>query len=107
MSTPQARLDLPRENIVEFCRRWRIVELALFGSILRDDYRDDSDVDFLVTFEDNHPWSLFDHMHMEDELCEMLGRKVDLVSRRGLENSRNYLRKANILDSVHVIYGRP
>lgn len=87
-----------------FCQRWQITEFALFGSILSSDFRPDSDVDVLVTFVPNAGWSLFDQIDMQDELQAIFDRPVDLVSRRGIEHSRNYLRRQAILDSAKVIY---
>jgi hypothetical protein len=90
----------------EFCRKWKIAELALFGSALRPDFGPASDIDVLVTFApDSHP-SLFDLAQMEEELKEIFAREVDLVSWRGLENSRNYIRRKALLDSARVIDGR-
>jgi hypothetical protein len=97
-------ITIPEDKITDFCRRWKIVEFALFGSILRDDFDLDSDVDVLVTFAPDAKWTLFDHVKMQDELKNLLGRQVDLISRRGLENSRNYIRRKEILDSARVIY---
>ena len=91
-------------KIIDFCQRWQIIEFSLFGSILRNDFRPDSDIDVLVTFAPNATWTLFDHVDMQDELQEILGRPIDLVSRHGIENSRNYLRRQAILDSAQVIY---
>ncbi len=71
------RLDIPRDRIAEFCRRHHIRRLALFGSVLRDDFRADSDVDMLVEFEDGHTPGL-DFFAMQDELSDLLLRKVDL-----------------------------
>lgn len=90
--------------MAEFCRRWKITELALFGSVLRDDFRPDSDVDVLVTFAPDAQWSLFDHVDMEDELRQILGRSVDLVNRRGIERSRNQHRRRAILESAQVVH---
>ena len=90
--------------LAEFCRRWKIAELALFGSALRSDFKPDSDVDLLVTFEAGAGWSLMDHVCIQDELADLLGRKADLVSRGGIERSRNYIRRKAILDSAEVIY---
>jgi len=105
LKTPyQKNIELPAEKVVEFCRRWKITEFALFGSVLRDDFRLDSDVDVLVTFGSDAEWSLFDHVEMQDELKRLLGRSVDLVSRRGLERSRNYIRRKAILNSAEVVY---
>ena len=103
-TTYQKNIELPAEKVVEFCRRWRITEFALFGSVLRDDFTPDSDVDVLVTFAPDAEWSLFHHVGMQDELKRLLGRSVDLVSRRGLERSRNYIRRKAILNSAEVLY---
>ena len=100
-----ARIDVPTDEIAAFCRRWQITELALFGSVLRDDFGPDSDVDVLVGFGEGAKHTLFDLNDMELELKEIFGRKVDLVSRRGIEASRNYLRRDSILKSAQVIYG--
>ena len=87
MSIADARL--PAQPIADFCRRWRISELALFGSVLRDDFRPDSDLDILVTFVPGTDWSLLDHIRMEQELADILGRDIDLVTRRSVEQSHN------------------
>jgi predicted nucleotidyltransferase len=99
-----AQIDLPMEQIEGFCRRWRITEFALFGSVLREDFRPDSDIDVLVTFSPEAKWSLFDFVHMKEELESHFQRNVDLVSRRGVEESRNYLRRKGILSSAKLIY---
>jgi len=95
---------IPRDRTEDFCRRWKIRELAFFGSVLRDDFHGDSDVDVLVTFVSEASWSLLDHVEMQDELAAILGRPVDLVSRRGLERSRNEIRRKAILESAEVFY---
>jgi hypothetical protein len=99
------RVTLPRQEIAEFCRRWQIDELALFGSVLRDDFGPDSDVDVLVRFAANSRPTLLDMVRMKDELEPILGHPVDLVSRRGVEMSRNPLRRKAILESAEVVYG--
>jgi predicted nucleotidyltransferase len=98
------RIAIDRERIADFCRRWKIVELSLFGSVLRDDFRPDSDVDVLVSFAPDAQWSLFDDVAMEDELTAMIGRKVDLVSRRAVEQSENWIRRKAILGSAESVY---
>ena len=98
------QIDIPHEALREFCERWEITELSLFGSVLREDFRSDSDIDVLVSFAEDTQWTLFDMVHMQDELREIFGRDVDLVSRRGLEASRNHLRRKNIIDSTEVIH---
>jgi predicted nucleotidyltransferase len=98
------RLPVDKQALQQFCKRWKITELGLFGSVLRDDFHQDSDIDVLVTFAPDAHWTLMDHVVIQDELSHLLGRKVDLVSRRGIEQSRNYLRRKEILDSAKVIY---
>lgn len=100
----RANIAIPEPELHAFCRRWRIAELALFGSVLRDDFRPDSDVDVLVRFAPNARPTLFDLVRMKDELQELLGRPVDLVSRRAIEASRNHVRRNAILGSAEVIY---
>ena len=98
------RISMKREEIAAFCQRWQITALAFFGSVLRDDFRPDSDVDVLVTFAPEVEWSLFDHIAMEEELSAMLGRKVDLVSRRAIERSSNWIRRKAILETAEPFY---
>ena len=98
------RIEIPKAEVAAFCQRWQIVEFAFFGSVLRDDFRSDSDVDVLVRFQPEARHSLFDLARMEEELGQIVGRKVDLVSRRGIEMSRNYLRRKAILESAEVLY---
>ena len=94
------KIEIPKEKIADFCRKWKIVELSLFGSVLRDDFRPNSDVDLLVTFSPDAEWSLLDHMAMEEELSAIFRRKVDLVSRRAIERSQNYIRRKVILETA-------
>ncbi|MBU4374114.1 MAG: nucleotidyltransferase family protein [Candidatus Methanoperedenaceae archaeon] len=100
----EASIEIPKEKIAEFCRKWKIREFALFGSVLREDFRPDSDIDVLVTFSKDARHTLFDLVHMENELKEIFGREVDIVSRRGIEASRNYIRKNTILNSAEAVY---
>ena len=102
--SPSAKIEIPKDKLAEFCRRWKIAEFALFGSVLRDDFRPDSDIDALVTFAPEARWGLFALVEMENELKGILEREVDLVSRRGLEASRNYIRRKAILQSAQVIH---
>lgn len=97
-------ITLPMDQLRDFCGRWRIHELAVFGSVLRTDFRPDSDVDFLVTFKPHAGISLFDMVTMETELAELVGRPVDLVSRGGIERSENWIRKKAILESVRTLH---
>ena len=97
-------IDFCEQAIEEFCERWKISEMSLFGSALRDDLGPDSDIDLLVSFAPEADWSLFDHLHMEEELSGILGRKVDLVSKRAVERSTNWIRKKAILESARPVY---
>jgi len=98
---------IPRDKIVTFCHRWKIRELALFGSALRNDFAANSDVDLLVTFSPDAEWGLLDHIAMQHELQDMLHRPVDLVSRRALERSQNWLRRQEILSSSRILFREP
>ena len=98
------RMDLPRDQIADFCRRWKITEFSLFGSVLRDDFRPDSDIDVLVSFSPEAHWSLFDLAAMEEELEALLGRRVDLLTREGVEQSHNWIRRKEILRTVVPFY---
>ena len=96
--------SIPREEIIRFCRRWKVRELALFGSALRADFKPESDVDVLASFHGNAHWGLFDHVQMRLDLEDIFKRKVDLVTRRALEQSQNSLLRARILDTAKVIF---
>lgn len=104
MSTLPLPIELPTQQIESFCRRWKVAELSLFGSVLRGDFRPDSDVDLLVTFTADARWSLFDLVQMEEELQSILGRKVDLVERKAVERSENYIRRKSILSRLQPLY---
>lgn len=95
------KIDVPKDQIAAFCRKWQIVELALFGSVLRDGFRPDSDIDVLVAFAPDVPWSLYDWVDMIDELKAIFGREIDLVSKDGL---RNPFRRHEILTTREIIY---
>lgn len=94
-------ITVDEAKIAEFCHKWQVTELSLFGSVLREDFGPESDVDVLVTFAPNAPWSLFDLVDMVDELQLIFGRKVDLVERDAL---RNPIRRRAILSSREVIH---
>jgi len=94
-------IDISQDRFVEFCRRWKVTELALFGSILREDFTPASDIDVLVTFQAEAVWSLWDLVDMRDELRELFGREVDLIEKEAL---RNPFRRHEILKSYKVVY---
>lgn len=103
--TINIKISIDYEKIAEFCQRWNITELALFGSVLRDDFQpESSDIDVLVSFAQDAHWTLFDLVDMEEDIQAIFQRKVDLVSRRGIERSQNHLRRQAILTSAKVIY---
>jgi hypothetical protein len=97
-------LEVPDEAIEAFCRKWKITQIEVFGSALREDFGPESDVDLLVRFERPIPWGLFDIVRMEDELTALFGRRVDLVDRLAVEESPNYIRRRAILGSARTVY---
>jgi len=97
----QMQIEIPAAQIDAFCKKWKVCEFSLFGSVLRRDFRSDSDIDVLVDFAPNHGWGLYDIIDMEDELGRIFGRKVDLVMKGGL---RNPIRRSEILQTRHVLY---
>ena len=97
-------IDIPLDRIVGLCRKWKIREFALFGSILRDDFGPESDVDVLLEFADDARWGLFDLGRMEEELRAIFRREVDLVTRRSVEESTNYIRRRHILGNMEVLH---
>ncbi|HUT28781.1 MAG TPA: nucleotidyltransferase domain-containing protein [Sedimentisphaerales bacterium] len=97
-------IRLSKEKIERFCRRNNVLELSLFGSALRDDFGPDSDVDMLVEFKQGKEPDLMEIVRIENELSEILHRKVDLVERVSVERSENYIRRRHILQSVETVY---
>src|SRR3954466_10940012 len=96
-------IDYDKEKLRDFCRKWKITEFSLFGSVVRDDFGPESDVDVMVTFSSDAGRSLFDMVHMEDDLVEIFGRDVDLLTRRAVERSLNHIRRDSILgDAVSL-----
>ena len=100
----ELKIDVPLDGIAQFCQRWKVSELALFGSILRADFEADSDVDVLVSFAGDAQWGLFDLVTMQEELGALFGREVDLVQRAAVEQSENYIRRKRILEHLEVVY---
>jgi predicted nucleotidyltransferase len=106
LQTVSKKLNIPDllPMIQSFCSKWKIVEFAFFGSVLRDDFNDESDVDILIRLSSGIRIGFFELADMEDELAAALGRKVEIFTRKGLEFSRNPERKASILSSAKVVY---
>jgi uncharacterized protein len=99
-------IELAIDTITKFCQRWQVTEFALFGSILRTDFRPDSDVDVLVTFSPAAQHTLLDLVRMEDELRDIFHREVDLVEKRVVEQSSNWIRQREILSTAEVLYSQ-
>jgi len=97
----QPKINIPKAKIEDFCRRWKIKEFALFGSILREDFRPDSDIDVLVTFAPDGGITFDNRVEMLDELAEIFGRQVDLVEKDAI---RNPFRRHDILTTKEVVY---
>jgi predicted nucleotidyltransferase len=97
-------LKVEADRIADFCQRWKISRLAVFGSAVRGEIRPDSDIDLLVTFRSDADWTMFDHFTMEEELSHLFGREVDLISIKALEENQNPIYRREILDSARQIY---
>ncbi len=106
MTMVHPRIDATPEQIEQYCRKWGIVRLELFGSVLRDDFDGQSDIDLLVTFAEGHGTRLRELLDMEEELQALFGRPVDLVKRRLVEESPNWIRRSSILESARPIYAQ-
>ncbi len=100
----QDRLNISREEIINFCQQNQIQELSVFGSVLREDFNKTSDIDFLVVFNPKIKLSLMDLVSIQYQLEDKIGRKVDLVEKRSIEKSHNWIRRQNILDTAIIIY---
>jgi len=97
-------LGIPEEKIANFCERWKIKRLAIFGSAAKGELRPASDIDLLVTFSQDADWTMFDHFTMEEELSNLFGRDVDLISLRAVEENPNPISRREILNSARQIY---
>ena len=100
----QLQIQLPQQAIAQFCQRWQIKEFYLFGSVLREDFRPDSDIDIMVSFEADAPWGLLEFVRMKRELETLIGREVDLVTKKSIEESHNWIRRKEILGTAQVVY---
>jgi uncharacterized protein len=104
MAETLVRLQIPSTEISKFCQHWGVAELSLFGSVLRDDFKPDSDIDVLFRFLPGVRCGLLGLAQMREELETLFGREVDLVSKSAIERSQNWIRRNNILSSAQVIY---
>ena len=98
------RLGITAEQLSEFCRQWQVAELSLFGSVLREDFNENSDIDILVTYLPTAKRGLFEKIRMKEEFERLLNRSVDLVSKKAIEKSHNWLRREYILKTAKVFY---
>jgi len=99
-------IEWPMEQIEEYCDHWQITEFALFGSVLREDFRPDSDLDVLVSFSPTAAWTLLDLVTMQQELETIVRRQVDLIEKQVIESSENWIRRNEILNTAQVLYSR-
>ena len=101
------KIKIPLDEIKAFCEKWKVKELSLFGSVLREDFDvKKSDLDILLEYSKDAKWTLFHVVRMRDELREIFGREVDLVSKSAIKKSPNPYRKKEILESAKVIYAK-
>lgn len=100
----QERLAITPDQLAEFCQRRHISQMALFGSVLRDDFHENSDIDMLVIFQPNAKVSLLDLVDMQYELEDLCHRKIDLLTKKSVETSPNWIRRQEILNTARVIY---
>ena len=104
LSNLYQRLKIEPERLKEICQQWKITELALFGSVLREDFNAQSDIDILVSFDEGAAIAFFDLDAIEEQLSKLFNRSVDVVTKKAVEQSHNWIRKQNILDNSQVIY---
>lgn len=97
------KVKIPRRKLTAFCRKYRIQKLAFFGSVLREDFKPTSDLDILAEFKKDHTSGLA-FFAVPEELKEIFGRDVDLLTYQGIKSSRNPIRRKAILESAQVIY---
>lgn len=98
------QVDIPMKKLDAFCRKWKVRQLWLFGSVLREDFDPDSDVDVMVEFAAEARWNLLDLAAAEQELSQIVGRPVDLIERQGVEQSKNWIRRRHILENMRQLY---
>lgn len=102
--TTADKINLSIKDLADFCLKWKISEISLFGSALTDRFTRESDLDFLVTFAPDANWGLLEHQRMQAELAHLSGRNIDIVSRKAVERSANWIRRKSILDSAVPLY---
>lgn len=100
----EQRFGVSIQTVIDFCQNHGITELAVFGSVLRDDFKPTSDIDLLVTFSPHVQMSLLGLVRLENQFKVLLHRDVDLVSRQAIAESENWIRRQNILGSAEILY---
>jgi predicted nucleotidyltransferase len=95
------QVNILKDKIEDFCKKWKIAEFSLFGSVLRDDFAPDSDIDVLVSFAPGGGITFENRVEMLDELAAIFGREVDLVEKEGI---RNPFRRHEILTTREIVY---
>jgi uncharacterized protein len=100
----QLKIQPPQSELAAFCQKWKIKEMSFFGSVLREDFRSDSDIDIIVSFEDNSTWGILELVRMKRELKTLLGREVDLMTKKSIEQSHNWIRRQEILGTAQIVY---
>jgi predicted nucleotidyltransferase len=101
---PALAIEIDKDKLRDFCRKFQIAEFALFGSVTRpEEFRDDSDVDVLIRFAKDGPHGLDQWLSIREELATIFGREVDVVERAGVEKMRNYLRRDTILTTAVLL----
>ncbi|NJN87915.1 MAG: nucleotidyltransferase family protein [Leptolyngbyaceae cyanobacterium SL_7_1] len=100
----QLKIQPPHQVLTAFCQQWKIREMSFFGSVLREDFGSDSDIDIMVSFEEDAPWGLLELVQMQRELEALLGREVDLMTKKSIEQSHNWIRQQEILGTAQVVY---
>jgi predicted nucleotidyltransferase len=101
---PTSRLAITEEKLIEVCRQWNIAELALFGSVLREDFRENSDIDLLISFAPDAPQGLLTLVRIKHQLEDLLDRPVDLVIKEAIQEGNNWIRRQEILSTAVIIY---
>ncbi|MGK7942900.1 MAG: nucleotidyltransferase family protein [Microcystaceae cyanobacterium] len=100
----EKRLGISLTQLTDFCQQWEIQEMALFGSILRDDFHKDSDIDFLISFKPSVPQGLLTLSKIKSQLETLLDYKVDIAIKDSISNSDNWIRRQEILKTAQTIY---
>jgi uncharacterized protein len=101
---PVLNVQLSQQVLVELCQRWKIKALYLFGSVLREDFRPNSDIDIMVEFEADAPWGLLEFVRLKRELETLFDRDVDLITKKSIEQSHNWIRRQEILGTAQAVY---